>query len=268
MDCKTSIVYRSLWVAGAALILISIPLYKQHAAFYTLLIIGVAMLCVGLILWVRQQNSANAPRLYETLETEVEVEVTHQRQPNPQPYVTVLANVSSAPTPTPTPTPPVKLATVTATASDDVVVSNKPDDVATTKRKKAIRSSLKKDTARNIKKKETVRLSEKANVKEFSKFEAPDMVAEKVAFTVDTKGGGGAPALPSPFSPDLVASPRQHFIYPTVEDIRTERERFANRPETVEVDRKRRVGLVREYALELGHPRDGSLLPFIGTAIA
>lgn len=54
--------------------------------------------------------------------------------------------------------------------------------------------------------------------------------------------------------------------YPSVDDIAAQRQRFQARPETPAIDRQRRVGMLREAALMLGPPRDGSLVPMSGPA--
>ncbi len=49
--------------------------------------------------------------------------------------------------------------------------------------------------------------------------------------------------------------------YPSVDDIALERQAFNARPDTPDIDRRRRVGLLQEAALMMGPPRDGHMVP-------
>lgn len=227
------IVYQSLWVTGAVLVLVSVPCYRSNAAFYSLMSIGIAMVIVGLLLWSYQ---AGQPVPVKKVKTVV--------IPEPLPVGTSeLAQV---------PLPVTEAQLLENNHGNEYIISRMsavPEPpvvvpVPTQKLKSSISSKKK-----HRKKKSSVRLSEKSDVKEFDKAEAPLAVSGNQVTYVPTKG-----TLYSPGAP---------YKYPTVEDIRLERERFANRPETPEIDKQRRLGMLREFALSMGTPRDGSLIPLV-----
>ena len=125
------------------------------------------------------------------------------------------------------------------------------------------KSTLKKDTGdKKKRKKHGVKLSDKSAIKEFSKLEASSAVATLATQCIPTKGE----LLTVPSLLPITAQPI--YTYPTVEEIRIERERFHSRPDTPELDRKRRTSMLREFALDLGHPRDGSMIPLMKPLLA
>ena len=287
----TVVLYRTLWGCGAVLLLSAIPLYRQSAAFYSLIALGFMLMLLGILAWVRHQTRAcessastkarrgtdgNACRSTNVYNEDVQAFMDGGSN------VAILASIGKAPTDvelTPkTPDTAVLIAPVTAsTALPETEAANATTRISALRGKK---SSRRRHAT-------GVKLSENAAVKEFSKFEASNEVAKKTVRSVATKRDGKAPRTSSgtalltvaaaegqgqkigcetedPFA-SLFATPSKaaRFVYPTVEDIRTERERHAHRPETPDIDRKRRTSMLKEYAMQLGHPRDGSLLPLV-----
>ena len=283
------VLYRALWGCGAVLLLVAIPVYRQHAAFYSLIIIGFLLLLTGCVLWMRKQvieQAKTAERLSDlkksrTLSltplpvlTSVQGKQQEQSRSKPLPVTAELVTV------------PQGQATETVASVASVAVADVDTRVQATYTLPAVQAKKPKASALRTKgsrRRASVKLSENSGVKEFSKFESSSAVSGKITRTVATKGiedsapksttalvqtsnaateaSGGGETAASLFA--LQFGSASKYIYPTVEDIRTERERLNHRPETPEIDRKRRTSMVREYAMALGHPRDGSLLPLI-----
>ena len=260
----TVVLYRSLWCCGAVLLLVAIPLYRKSAVFYTLLVTGFMLMLLGLVAWVRHQ----------TRECTATTRACKEKQTQ-NPALSVLASIADN-----TKSLPVPAATaVVSSAGATTPVAEVPLLVPLSVHKAPRISALKdKKTARRKGRESGVKLSENSAVKEFSKFEASSEVSKKTVHSVATKKDGKVkktqatslavvpkeePHEDAWASLFAAASETARFIYPTVEDIRIERERHTHRPETPDIDRKRRTSMLKEYAMQLGHPRDGSLLPLV-----
>ena len=293
------VLYRSLWACGAILLLIAIPLYRQHAAFYSLVAIGFLLLLLGIAVWIRKQASDYASTVTECKKSDLasrqELSIlaavnNGQKERDDDDHASFLPDVKNTQNTTPPltvvaedPLSPKKVIELLSAKEQEGAAASQPLAAASRT------SALKKKTSR--KKSTNVKLSENSAVKEFSKFEASSAVSEKEIRRVATKKDGKrgnstalaqTSTVDTPPTPKLVqvtasdnafssvfntpgANQMSQFLYPSVEDIRTERERHTHRPETPEIDRKRRTSMLKEYAMQLGHPRDGSLLPLIRT---
>lgn len=251
------VLYKTLWAVGAVLVLAAVPFYKHPAAFSVILILGIACFIAGFVIWAqvqkqkKHQKTIPGPGPSRSRQSfPVLAEIGMPQQP-PKPAVTL------APAPAPV-FAPAAVPVIAAPPLPVIPVLPVPVQTPVVVQKVPKKSTLKKDTKKK-KKHHAVKVSEKSDVKEFRKLEASNAVATQTTQCVPTKGEGVTVTVPSLLQ--IAAKPI--YTYPTVEEIRIERERFQSRPDTPDLDRKRRTSLLREYALDMGHPRDGSMIPLI-----
>lgn len=222
-------VFRSLWITGAVLILVAVPFYRSSGAFYTLLSLGVAFLLIGTFLWAYSQQQRPPVQVVKA-EVAAPVVQTSSLAQIPMPISRhQMETFSHTITPTPPPSPTAPAPTL----------------------KSAISKKDKK------KKKKSLRVSELPEIKEFDKTEAASTVSSNRSMPV---------VNPKPLITQAIYSPSYFHTYPSFEDIKMERERFTNLPETPDIDRHRRVGMLQEYALSLGQERDGYMIPIVAKA--
>lgn len=231
-------VYHTLWVLGAVLILVSIPCFQTSGAFYTLLSFGVACVLVGVLLWSYNQQSASAP-VKQVMLANHDGGITSAAQVPSLPIPELIQNTAMGQTLLSQGLPPNYVMEPTMETAKPAL--SKPDTKTKTNKPKT---------------KKKLRVDDKTKVKEYVTTDAPNLVASAPATVMQTKDGK---ILYVPNGAHMPA-------YPNLEDIRMERERFNNRPETPDLDRHRRVGMMQEFALAMPPERNGYMIPIISQA--
>lgn len=233
----------SMMIVGSVLIIVSIPTFKfSKKAFGGLLAVGIVLLVAGILSWhyiaLHNQSIKTKAVAATTTTPSTTTEPENIFTPTLQPDSTAPARLAEVPKKrVQWADDGNKLKTIARVQEFDNTAS--PVDIAAAAPAYAVPDHEPKPVpARPVVVVPTPTIYEPAYI-------TPPVVVEDVQ--------------PEPTAGPVYWSPPQR--YPTVDAIADERQRFWSKPETPDVDRQRRVGQLREYALTLGRDRDGSSVP-------
>jgi hypothetical protein len=258
-----------LGFAGLLLIICSFAAIRRRAAFITLMVIGFILVLVGVILAVTPA-AASAVRIpekhvqeFEHLNPPIKMKSSLKRK--------LLGSIDEE--------------TDTTKKPDTIEGLDNPTEASVKKPEILAAAQTPQPTSPAVSWQQDPSLE---RVLEFNSVDAPvaisrgipvDMAAhapkqvpavplrQKLGYVSASQPGEDLAAVFNPVEPPPSVGGAVYYKptynYPTVGEIAEERNRFWSKPETPDVDRHRRLGELREFALTINPQRSGAMIPIM-----